>query len=311
VTEVVQVRDARYLDTFELGRYQGLAEEHYVEVDLGEDAPREGPLWLVAHGWLYPTDSSINVAISQGEHPPLKPLQLEVPDGEGGWVVAQPDLGMPAGKAKTILIDLQHAFRPGTPRRLRLRTSMEIYWDRLAWAVGLPGTPLKTERLLPASTELRFRGFSAVHKPNRRSPQVPDYGTIATTASKWRDLEGYYTRYGDVLPLVEAVDGRYVIMNAGDEIVFRFPELPPPPAGWERDFVLIGDGWVKDGDYNSGFSRTVMPLPYRGMTTYDRAPTRLEDDPAYRLHPDDWANFHTRYVSPRAFHHALVPRDGQ
>jgi tetratricopeptide (TPR) repeat protein len=310
VTELVRTQDGRYLDTFELGRYQGLAEEHYVEVDLGGDAPTEGPLWLVAHGWLYPTDSSINVAISQGDHPPLQGLQLEVPDGNGGWVVAQPDLGMPAGKAKTILIDLQHAFRPGTPRRLRLRTSMEIYWDRITWAAGRPDVQLSTSRLPPASAELRFRGFSAVHKPNRRSPQVPDYGTIATTAPKWRDLEGYYTRYGDVLPLVAAVDGRYVIMNAGDEIVFRFPELPPPPAGWERDFVLIGDGWVKDGDYNTGFSRTVMPLPYRGMTTYDRAPTRLEDDPAYRLHPDDWKNFHTRYVNPRSFHHVLAPPRG-
>jgi tetratricopeptide (TPR) repeat protein len=308
VTEIVQTRDARYLDGFALGTYQGLAEEHYVEIDLGADAPREGPLWLVAHGWLYPTDSSINVAISQGDHPPLQGLQLEVPDGNGGWVVAQPDLGMPAGKAKTILIDLQHAFRPGAPRRLRLRTSMEIYWDRIAWAIGKPDAALQTQRVLPASAELRFRGFSAVHKPNRRSPQVPDYTKIATTAPKWRDLEGYYTRYGDVLPLVEAVDGRYVIMNAGDELVFHFPELPPPPDGWERDFVLIGDGWVKDGDYNTGFSRTVMPLPYRGMTTYNRAPTRLEEDPGYRLHPEDWKVFHTRYVSPRHFHHALVPR---
>jgi Tfp pilus assembly protein PilF len=307
VTEIVQTRDARYLDGFELGPYQGLAEEHYVEVDLGDDAPLEGPLWLVAHGWLYPTDSSINLAISQGDHPPLESLLLQVPDGRGGWIVAHPDLGMPAGKAKTILIDLQHAFRPGTPRRLRLRTSMEIYWDRIAWAVGRPDTPLQTETLLPASAELRFRGFSAVHKPTRRSPQVPDYGTIASTAPRWRDLEGYYTRYGDVLPLMEAVDGRFVIMNAGDELVLRFPEISAPPAGWQRTFVLIGDGWVKDGDYNTGFSRTVLPLPYRGMTTYDRAPTRLEDDPAYRLHPEDWKVFHTRFVSPRSFHNALVP----
>ena len=75
--------------------------------------------------------------------------------------------------------------------------------------------------------------------------------------------------------------------------------------------MLIGDGWVKDGDYNTGFSTTVLPLPHHGLTDYDRSPGRLEDDPAYRLHPDDWRVFHTRYtryVTPREFHRALVPR---
>ncbi len=66
VTEVVRRLDGRYLDTFGRGAYQGVTRDHYVEVELGDDAPREGPLWLVAHGWIHPTDASINVAISQG-----------------------------------------------------------------------------------------------------------------------------------------------------------------------------------------------------------------------------------------------------
>ncbi|CAN5751824.1 hypothetical protein BH23GEM7_BH23GEM7_06470 [soil metagenome] len=306
VTEVVREKDERYLDTFELGPYQGVAEEHFVEVLLGDDVPSGVPLWLVASGWVYPTDSSINLAISQGDHPRPRGLQLEVPDGRGGWVVAEPDLGFPAGKTKTILIDLEKVFRPGTPRRLRLRTNLEIYWDRLAWAVGQPDAGLRTTRLLPAAAELRYRGFSAVHQASRRAPELPDYGTLASTAPLWRDLEGYHTRFGDVLPLVDSIDGRYVIMNAGDELLFRFAEAAPPPEGWTRSYVLIGDGWVKDGNFNTGFSRTVLPLPYRGMTEYDRPPGRLEDDPAYRLHPEDWRDFHTRYVTPRTFHHALV-----
>ena len=58
------------------------------------------------------------------------------------------------------------------------------------------------------------------------------------------------------------MDDRYIIMNSGDEMSLRFPEQPPPPAGWVRDFVIMGDGWIKDGDYNSTFSKTVLPLPY-------------------------------------------------
>jgi hypothetical protein len=37
-----------------------------VEFELPEEAPRRGPLWLVAQGWVHPTDSSVNVAIGQG-----------------------------------------------------------------------------------------------------------------------------------------------------------------------------------------------------------------------------------------------------
>ena len=67
--------------------------------------------------------------------------------------------------------------------------------------------------------------------------------------------------------------------------------------------MLIGDGWVKDGNYNTTFSRTVGPLPTHGQIEYRMPPegAALEADPAYRAHPGDWERFHTRYVTPRAF----------
>jgi hypothetical protein len=308
VTALIRDRDERYLDTFGMGPYQGIAEDHYVEVALGDDVPSTGPLWLVASGWVYPTDASINVAVSQGNHQLPRGIALDVPDGVGGWATLEANLGFPAGKAKTILIDLEHAFLPDVPRHVRLRTNMEVYWDRIAWAVGQPDAPLRTRRLAPASAELTYRGFSHVSQAGRTAPELPDYDRIAAAAPLWRDLEGFHTRFGDVGALTETVDDRYVIMNAGDELVLRFPALPRPPDGWARDFVLIGDGWVKDGDYNTGFSTTVLPLPYHGLSDYARAPRRLEDDPAYRLHTDDWQDFHTRYVTPRDFHRALVPK---
>lgn len=305
VTEIVRVRDGRYLDTFGRGTYQGVTREHYVEIELGADVPSSGPLWLIASGWIRPTDSSINVAISQGRHPPPQSLSLEVPDDQGGWKVARSDLGFPAGKMKTILIDLQGLWQPEAPRLLRLRTNMEIYWDALAWAPGLSDTELRTQRLSPHTAELRYRGFSVVNVADRSSPELPEYHPLEGTAPRWRDLIGYYTRFGDVRELLEAVDDRYVIMNAGDELVLRFVAPPPPPAGWRRDFVLIGDGWVKDGDYNTAFSKTVLPLPAHDQPDYTTPPGELEDDPVYRRHPQDWQRYHTRYVTPQHFHEAL------
>ncbi|MFB6247491.1 MAG: FG-GAP-like repeat-containing protein [Salinibacter sp.] len=87
VTARVTKMDNRYLDTFSLGPFQGRAEQHSVTVTLGDDVPADGPLWLVADGWVYPTDTSLNLAISQGDHAPPRSLTLEVPDGNGGWTV--------------------------------------------------------------------------------------------------------------------------------------------------------------------------------------------------------------------------------
>jgi Tfp pilus assembly protein PilF len=306
VTDLVRATDGRYLDTFDLGPFQGRAKEHSVTIDLGESVPTDGPLWLVADGWVYPTDTSLNLAISQGDHDAPRSLTLEVPDGTGGWTVAKSDIGFPAGKSKTMLIDLSDVVRPEGPRRVRLRTNMEIYWDRLAWATGRPDTEIKTHVMTPDSARLRYRGFSKVVQTERRKPTVPVYDSIASTTPIWRDLEGYHTRFGDVRPLLTQTDDRYVIMNAGDEMVLRFKAPPPPPEGWTRDFVLIGDGWVKDGDYNTGYSKTVRPLPYHGMEDYTTPPGPLEEDPAYQMHPQDWQTYHTRYVTPEGFHQALT-----
>ncbi|HEU4479714.1 MAG TPA: FG-GAP-like repeat-containing protein [Pyrinomonadaceae bacterium] len=305
VTDIVSALDEKYLDNFGRGRYQGVSRDHYVEVDLGEDAPQSGPLWLIAKGWMHPTDSSINVAISQGQEVRAQPLSMEVPDGKGGWVVARPNLGFPAGRKKICLFDLTDVFRPNTPRRLRLRTNLEIFWDSIEWAKGLPDTQLKTTRVNPATVDLHYRGYSVIDKPNDSSPEVPNYDQLSASKQIWRDLIGYYTRFGDVRELLGNVDDRYVIMNAGDEMSLRFPAQPPPPAGWVRDYVFMGDGWIKDGDYNSTFSKTVEPLPYHAKQDYTTLPGRLEDEWVYKKYPEDWQKYHTRYATPQVFQNAL------
>jgi Flp pilus assembly protein TadD len=305
VTSIVNTLDENYLDTFGRGKYQGVTRDHYVEVDLGADVPEKGPLWLIGHGWMHPTDSSINVAISQGQHEKAKPLSLEVPDGQGGWRVARPNLGFPAGRKKICLFDLTDVFAPGTPRRVRLRTNLEVYWDLLEWAPGAVDVAPVSTRLNPDTANLHYRGYSVINQANESSPEIPDYNRLSGSKQRWRDLVGYYTRFGDVRELLRNVDDRYVIMNAGDEISLRFVAPPPPRAGWVRDYVIIGDGWIKDGDYNSTFSKTVAPLPYHAVNEYTKLPGRLEDEWVYRRYPNDWQHYHTRYVTADIFQEAL------
>jgi tetratricopeptide (TPR) repeat protein len=311
VTDTLRNLDGNYLDTFGRGQYQGITRDHFVEIDLGDDVPVSGPLWLIARGWLHPSDSSINVAISQGGSVHAQPLSLEIPDGHGGWKVARANLGFPAGRNKTCLIDLTGLFHAGVPHKLRLRTNLEIYWDQIEWARGLPDAATRITRLAPQMADLHYRGFSTIHQANESSPEIPDYNQLAATTQVWRDLEGFYTRYGDVRELLKATDDRYVIMNAGDELALRFAAPPPPPAGWVRDYVIAGDGWVKDGDYNSTFSRTVQPLPYHARTEYDTPPGALEDEWVYHHHPEDWQNYQTRYVTADVFRNELRDGTGQ
>ncbi len=327
VTEIVRERDGRHVANFPKGAYQGVTREHWLAVELpdfaSEDVPHgtpaDAPLYLIAHGWVHPTNSSVNLALSQGSDPVPHSLVLDAMGADGQWHTRKEDLGFPAGKLKTVVLRVDDAFHPDAPgvypafepgrtRQVRLRTNLEVYWEAVGWAVGLPDATIQTTRLAAQSADLRYRGFSDIFARDDSSPELPvSYNDLECTGQKWRDLEGYYTRYGDVRELLAGIDDRYVIMNAGDEMRLTFDAPPLPPDGWTRDFVLIGDGWVKDGNPNTAFSKTVLPLPAHDTPNYDTPPGFLEDDPIYQRHADDWQNYHTRYVTTDRFRRSLQP----
>ena len=298
VTDLVDTRDGRYLASVERGRYQGVTRDHLVEVELDPGAADHEAVYLLMHGWVYPTDSSINVALGQGTYPAPRGVALEARDRTGKWQVVHPDLGFPAGKNKTMVIELTRLADGHLPRQLRVRSNLEVYWDWIGYAPRLEETPAASIRLDPQLATLRYRGFSQTDFLGPRGLEIPRY-EIANIRPRWRDLVGFHTRFGDVRELLGEVDDRYVIMNGGDELSLRFPVPAPPPVGWRRDFVLIGDGWVKDGDFNTIHSKTVGPLPSHDRAEYRLTDsTVLEDDPVYRRHPKDWHTYHTRFVTP-------------
>jgi hypothetical protein len=309
VTQIVSALDGKALDTFGRGQYQGMTRDHFVEVDLGDNAPKSGPLYLIAHGSIHDTESSVNVAITQGSRWKAQSLSLEVPDGKGGWTVKQSNLGFPAGRKKTILFNLTDIFGANTPRKVRIRTNLEIYWDKIEWAPGAPEAPVKAQELNPFISDLHYRGYSTITRPDAGAPEIPDYNKLSASTQVWRDLIGYYTRYGEVGELLNKIDDRYVIVASGDEMSLRFKELAPPPSGWVRDFIVVGDGWIKDGDYNSTFSKTVLPLPYHEKVEYITPPTTLEDEWVYKKYPADWQTYHTRYITPQVFLKSLRTRN--
>ena len=155
---------------------------------------------------------------------------------------------------------------------------------------------MKIRELAPDSADLHYRGFSEMYRPNPHAPHLFDYQKVTKNA-QWRDLEGFYTRYGDVNPLLQTIDDMYVILNAGDEITVEFDasHLPTLKEGWTRDFVLYSDGWDKDGDINTLTSQTVEPLPFHGMSKYPYPET--EHYPNDEAHQRYRIEYNTRRVT--------------
>ena len=265
----LRANDGRYADGFALGEYQGVAEEHWVAFDIPSSVAVDSEVLIVGHGWVYPTDSSLNVALAQGNTPKPFGLVLEQLDASGAWRTLDANLGFPAGKNKDVLISLP-AGAVGDSRRFRLRTNMEVYWDSLLWSYEASHAEAAITTLATETAELRQRGYSRLLAVDRRRPDTPLY-ELESAEQRWLDLEGYYTRFGDVRELLTKVDDRYVIMNAGDEFVLEFNAGDEVRSGWRRDFVLVGDGWVKDGDFNTAFSRSIRPLPAHGDAGIRRA----------------------------------------
>ncbi len=290
--------DEEYISNLVPGLYQGVTELHDL-ILVFDDLSDADSLFLFLQGWLFPTDASINVNISQSSLFRSIFPYLQVPDAQGNWITVVDNLGFPKGKNKTMVIDLTDKFL-SDDYRLRIRTNMQIYWDHIFIASTLPGNTLQTVGLQPVAANLHYRGFSHISRRNFSSPHIPDYDSI-TTGQKWRDLTGTYTRYGDVLSLLLNSDNKYVIMNAGDEITLQFDAsaLPQLQDGWSRDFMFYNDGWLKDGDLNTARGQTVEPLPFHGMASY---PIGAEN--TYPLDKDHAAyrkQYNTRIVTTESF----------
>jgi Tfp pilus assembly protein PilF len=268
VLSALRQTDDIYVSNFTPTKYQGVVESHDLVMDLGPAAGGAGT-YLFLRGWIYPTDASINVALAQQSTIKLRAPSLEVRDAKGVWRTVIDNIGFPSGKDKTMVIDLAGKF-PTDDHRVRIRTNMQIYWDQAFAARDLTGETTKVTTLSPVSADLHFRGFSRMYrKGGRYGPYWFAYDDVARE-SPWRPIEGSFTRFGDVLPLLADPDDMYVIMGPGDEATLEFDassakSLPP---GWKRDFLLYTDGWIKDSDLNTAFGNTVGPLPFHGVKSY-------------------------------------------
>jgi hypothetical protein len=258
-------------------------------VAAGED------LTLFLNGWIFPTDASINVALSQSDELVSVAPQVRVVGPDGAWHTVVDNMSFPSGKAKTVVVDLAGKFL-SRDRRVRIRTNMQIYWDQAFFATGDVRGPSPTATLEPVGADLRYRGFSRMYrKGGRYGPFWFDYADVSEEP-RWLPIAGRFTRFGDVLPLIRRADDMYVVFGPGDEITIEFAasDAPPLPNGWRRDFVLYSDSWLKDADLNTATGQAVEPLPFHGMSRYPYGADEFY--PADAEHQRYLRRFNTRHM---------------
>ena len=244
--------------------FKGYSDVHELIMDLGPVSNDYAVLLMWA--WIdYADSTSIFAASQAGLH--LIPPYLQVKDKNGEWVTAIERMGFPAGLPKYMTVDLSGKFISDY-REVRIITNMKIYWDQIEVESGSPRSDYRINRLKAASADLHFKGNPLPWSPDGKLPRLYDYDQVYFP--DWKVHAGAYTRYGDVLELLDAADDFYVITRSGDEIevLFDLEPLPELPDGWTRDYLIYVDGFGKDMDPNSGGPQFLGPLPFHNMTAW-------------------------------------------
>ncbi len=117
--------------------------------------------------------------------------------------------------------------------------------------------------------------YIGVDTSTQQNITIQKISPIATLSQVWTTnstSSGNFTQYGNVTALLQSADNQYVIGRQGDEVTMEFPvsNLTAPAPGMVRDYFFFVACWFKDppGGWGYGFTFTVDPMPFLGMTGF-------------------------------------------
>lgn len=207
------------------------------------------------------------------------PPIMEIKAANGSWVLVPQDKQIPIPSdynARTFAVDLTGLFPDDVEEyQLRITNYWNVTYDYIAIDTTAP-VELNVQAIKPTSAVL---------------DQVWETLSISS---------GYFTRYGDVKPLVLEADDMYVVGRQGDRVLLKFDadELGDVSEGMERDYFLAVACWFKDppGNWGYGFDFTVDPLPFIDMSGFPY--TDAESYPYDAEHLEYLQTYNTRYINP-------------
>ncbi|MBN2840318.1 MAG: fibronectin type III domain-containing protein, partial [Coriobacteriia bacterium] len=242
-----------------------------IELDLG-DIPPTAPVKLVMDAVsVFPnTDEGALQASGFGAR-----TKLEVQDEDGTWVEVPSTAGTlpkPPEFSRPYAFDISDIWISDR-RSVRLTFLFKTYVDWIAVDTS-EDVPVRVSELPLLRADLGVRGID----PTDGSGELYEY-VYGEPTGKTAYFAGAYTRLGDVMPLLDAVDDEFVVFGGGDEVTLSFDATREPAGepGGSRRYLFYSHGYYKDAKV--GLPQTVEPLPFDAMSNYP-----YPDDEAY---PDD------------------------
>ncbi len=237
-----------------------LAREHQLTVTFAEPIATDRPSWLLIDGWIEYPYSQTMFAAWQADVKYLPPT-FEGQAADGSWIVLRSKFAYPAGMPKQMAVPLPASAAGMT--KIRIRTNMEIYWDRIRIACTEACAEARSTDLAMQVANVRRCGFAERLTLPQRRPWY-DYDR---RSDHWdaRFLDGFYSRFGPVDDLVAQLDDAVAVFGPGEEAHLEFDatQLPALPAGWTRWYVLSMFGWCKDMDLYTQHGGKLEPMPTR------------------------------------------------
>lgn len=220
----------------------------------------------------------------------LAKSKIEVPDSRGNWVAVpmKERSIVPRDGGGPTAINLTNAFKSNV-YKLRIKYLYKTYIRSILFDTTADEAAVISEVPL-SSAELGYHGHDASTSVNKGEVVKFIYGTRNDTPPTY--MPGYYTRFGDVTPLLTAQDDKFAIFGSGDEIVLRFDQTAKGPKGTSRRYLLYSNGYYKSLS-NRNVSPTVEPLPFAGMSNFPYDESR-EGYPQDREHLDYIGIYNTR-----------------
>ena len=230
------------------------------------------------YNWI----DQFNAAAAQGLVPNgtqiTPPSYMEVKYPNGTWVPVPQDRQMPIpsdSNPRTFVVDLTGLFPSGlSDYQIKILNFWNVTYD-----------------------------YIGVDTTTQQNITVQKISPIATLSQVWTTnstSSGNFTRYGDVTALVQNADNQFVIGRQGDEVTLDFPvsNLTAPAPGMVRDYFFFVACWFKDppGGWGYGFTFTVDPLPFMGMSGFPY--TTAESYPYTAANLAYLKEYNTRVIPP-------------
>jgi hypothetical protein len=206
------------------------------------------------------------------------PSYMEVKYPNGTWIPVPQSRQMPIpsdSNPRTFVVDLTGLFPAGlSDYQIRILNFWNVTYD-----------------------------YIGIDTTTQQNITVQKISPIATLSQVWTTnstSSGNFTQYGNVTALVQSADNQFVIGRQGDEVTLDFPisNLTAPAPGIVRDYFFFVACWFKDppGGWGYGFTFTVDPLPFMGMSGFPY--TAAESYPYIAANLAYLKEYNTRVIPP-------------